>query len=183
MKKSWIARKDEDGPAGRFNGTDGNDTFYGYLDRDVYHGHGGRDEIYGDLGGDRLSGGRGGDIINGYRGKDRIFGGPGNDTIEGGTHKDVITGGSGADLFRFVAWPSYVDGSHLDVITDFDPSGLGEYISISIQPELEITKFSQLRAMMIQDGDDVVLSFGAVDMLVLEDVRIGQLRADDFFIE
>lgn len=71
----------------------------------------------------------------------------------------------------------------MDIIRDFDPREIGEWISISIQPELQITEFSQLRDMMIQDRNDVVLSFDAVDILVLKDVRIGQLNEDDFYIE
>jgi hypothetical protein len=71
----------------------------------------------------------------------------------------------------------------LDIITDFDPREIGEWISIFIQPEFNITEYSQLRDMMIQDGNDVVLSFEGLDILVLKDVRISQLSENDFFIE
>ncbi|MBX9457500.1 MAG: hypothetical protein KL863_16625 [Rhizobium sp.] len=167
----------------RIDGTDGPDVFHGSFGGDLCFGHGGADVVFGNEGSDRISGGRGADIIYGDRGKDRIIGGPGNDTIEGGMHKDIMSGGPGADMFRFLALPSYVNGSNLDIITDFQPRKPGEYVSIFIEPELDITEFSQLRDMMFQDGKDVVLSFGGVDILVLENVSIRQLSADDFFIE
>lgn len=182
MKKSWIARTDDDVFSSRVNGTDGDDYFAGYDYGDVYHGRGGDDLVDGNGGSDRLIGGKGHDDIYGEKGQDRLFGGPGYDLLVGGEHRDILTGGSEADEFRFLAWPSYGGVSHLDIITDFDPREVGEYISMNLEPELGITKFSQLRDMMVQDGDDVVLSFGGVDMLVLEDVRIRQLGADDLII-
>lgn len=182
MKNSRTMRKIEDEVPDRINGTNADDVYFGNPGLDVYHGRGGADEIYGNQGGDRLSGGSGYDQVYGGQGRDRIFGGPGNDTLEGAGNKDILTGADGADMFLFYAWPSYGGVSHLDVITDFQPRGRGEFINIELDPELGISSFAQLRAIMVQDGDDVVMSFGGVDILVLEDVRIGQLSADDFSI-
>lgn len=183
MKDRRIRSAEVEALSRRVDGTSGDDDFFGTVGGDIFHGYGGVDWIYGYEGADRFYGGAGADVIYGDRGKDRIYGGAGNDTIEGGPHKDILSGGSGADMFRFLALPSNVNGSNLDVITDFQPDKAGEYISILIEPELNITEFSQLRDMMVQDGKDVVLSFGGVDILVLENVRIRQLREDDFFIE
>lgn len=182
MKKKWITRKDHDGLPDRVDGTKWMDFFYGEDRADFYFGRAGDDVISGYGGGDRLLGGSGNDAIYGSLGKDRLIGGPGFDELVGGEHKDVITGGSGGDVFLFLASPATGGVSHLDVITDFDPRELGEWIEVRIHPDLKITEFSQLRSMMWQDGDDVVLNFWGVDMLVLEDVRIGELSDDDFFI-
>lgn len=150
---------------------------------DFYHGHGGNDLIDGNKGKDRLIGGSGHDDIYGELGQDRLFGGPGFDLLVGGRNKDIVTGGPGGDIFRFFAFPSWGGESNLDIVTDFDPNEIGEYVYITIEAELGITEFAQLRAMMVQDGEDVVLSFGGADILVLENIRIRQLTEDDFYIE
>ena len=183
MKKKWITRKDHDGLPDRVDGTKWMDFFSGENRGDFYFGRAGDDEIYGNGGGDRLLGGSGNDNIYGVYGSDRLFGGPGNDHLVGGEQKDIVTGGTGADVFRFLAFPASGGVSHLDIITDFDTREANEYIWLTLDPAVGITEFSQLRDMMVQDGDDVVLSFGGVDLLVLENVRIRQLIEDDFFIQ
>lgn len=182
MKKKWITRKDHDGLPDRIDGTKWMDFFPGTDGADFYFGRGGDDTIFGKRGGDRLLGGSGHDYIQGGQGQDRLIGGPGFDELFGGADKDILTGGGDGDVFHFRPWPALGGWSHLDVITDFDPREIGEWIYMWIDPELNITEFSQLRSMMVQDGRDVVLSFGGVDLLVLEDVRIRQLSEDDFYI-
>ena len=192
MKKTWIAQKEGDGRAARLHGTNGNDRFDGDnwdspdVDiRDVYDGRGGHDFILGYDENDRLYGGGGNDTIYGGAGKDRIFGGAGNDTLWGGMHTDIIKGGGGADEFLFTAWRDTegFTGSGLDIIADFDPREQGERISIATAHYEGIATFAALKAIMVQDGDDVVMSFdGALAILVLEDVKIRQLHADDFHI-
>lgn len=192
MKKSWIARTDDNEFSSRINGTNGNDYFLGdkrgtpdFDVRDVYDGRGGHDFIFGLDERDRLSGASGNDTIDGGPGKDRIFGGSGNDTLLGGMHEDIIKGGSGADEFRFLAWRSNDEfsGSGLDIIADFDPREHGERISIATAHYEGIATFAQLKAIMVQDGDDVVMPFdGDLALLVLEDVKIRQLHSDDFHI-
>lgn len=187
MKKNWIAPKQEDFSS-RVNGTNGNDRFDGDLDgavRDVYDGRGGHDLISGYDDSDQLSGGGGNDTIYGGRGRDEISGGSGNDTLWAGMHEDVVKGGGGADVFVFEAWRDddrYM-GSGLDIIADFDPREKGEIISLRTAHYEGIATFADLKALMVQDGDNVNMQFdGGLAFLILEDVKIEQLRADDFHI-
>jgi serralysin len=191
MKKNWFTQKDEDELAGRINGTKEDDIFHGddWTDPekpiplpDVYNGRGGHDYIVGWRAADRLWGGSGNDSIYGEIGADRLFGGAGNDTLSGGGQTDLITGGSGADTFLFEAWPYDNYGSYLDIITDFDPSERGEHINLAVSADLEIATFADLRSIMFQDGDDVVMSFDGINILVLEDLQMEHLSANDFQI-
>ena len=192
MKKIWIMQNERGTLSGQINGTNGNDEFVGdnrnaeYVDiRDIYDGRGGHDFIFGLDESDRLLGGAGNDTIHGGAEKDRIFGGTGNDTLSGGMHTDIIKGGGGADEFWFTAWRSDDNyaGSGIDIIRDFDPREVGERISIATAQYEGIATFADLKAIMVQDGDNVNMAFdGALAILVLEDVKIGQLREDDFHI-
>jgi Ca2+-binding RTX toxin-like protein len=191
MKKSWIARWDGE-LSSRINGTNGNDNFRGDAGnsknvdiRDVYDGRGGNDLIVGYEEEDRLWGSGGNDTIYGGRGRDRIFGGSGNDTLAGGMHDDRIKGGGGADVFIFDAWRSDDEffGSGNDIIADFDPRQHGERIHLGTLYDDGIATFADLKDIMVQDGDNVNMQFdGGLAMLVLKDVKIGQLHADDFHI-
>lgn len=192
MKKTWITQDEHEAVSGQINGTNGNDLFVGDSGDtddvdilDIYDGRGGNDVIWGLDERDRLLGGSGTDSIYGGAGKDKIFGGTGNDTLSGGMNTDMIKGGGGADEFWFTAWRSEDEfgGSGIDIIRDFDPREVGERISIAVAQYEEIATFKQLKAIMVQDGDDVVMAFdGDLAMLVLENVRVGQLRTDDFHI-
>lgn len=186
MKKQWIARKEGD-DTGRINGTNGNDRFEGdkggreNVDiADVYSGRSGHDVIYGLDQGDRLSGNGGNDAIYGGSGADAISGGSGNDTLSGGMHDDDVKGGGGADVFFFYAWGGGSDG---DTIIDFDPGERGERIEIATAYYDEIVTFADLKAIMVQDGDNVNMQFDfGRAFLVLEDVKIEELRANDFHL-
>ena len=185
MKKTWMTRKLEDDLSARLHGTNGSDRFEGYKGIDVYNGRGGHDLIIGFAGGDRLSGGGGHDTIYGGPGEDSIFGGSGNDTLWGGMHDALLKGGSGADVFLFSAWRDDKEskGSGTDVIADFDAREDGERIEIATAQFDGIATFAALKAIMVQDGDDVVMSFdSARATLVLKDMKIEQLHADDFHI-
>jgi Ca2+-binding RTX toxin-like protein len=187
MKMTWITRTAQES-SGRIDGTNGNDYFEGdnggdleVTVRDDYNGRGGHDFIFGFDGGDRLSGGGGNDTIYGGVGKDKVSGGSGNDTLWGGMHKDVITGGSGADEFIFEAWHA---GSGMDIVADFDPREDNERITISTIFGDGIATFPDLKAIMVQDGDNVNMEFdGGWAILVLEHVKIGQLHEDDFHLQ
>lgn len=187
MKRSWIAGIDSEEQAGRVNGTKWDDYFVGdqgdskNVDiADVYDGRRGDDFIFGLDNGDRLYGGSGNDTIFGGHGADKIFGGSGSDTLWGGTEEDVIKGGGGADSFLFEAWSG---GSDMDTILDFDPREKGERITVRTLFGEGIATFEDLKTMMVQQGDDVNIEFNAgFAMLVLKDVRIGQLDETDFHI-
>lgn len=189
MKKNWITREVEEAPSVRMHGTNGNDYFLGdawnspKVDTpDIYKGRAGNDIIYGLDDEDHLFGGAGADSVHGGSGADRIVGGIGNDTLSGDEQEDTIMGGGGADVFYFDAWTEESGGSGVDVITDFDVHERGEHVSMGIAQGFEIATFAELKATMVQDGKDVVMGFGGIATLVLEDVRIAQLRADHFHI-
>lgn len=185
MKKNRITPGAEEAPD-PVKGTNGDDVFvgdgYGKPQVDIFYGRGGHDLAYGGSRGDRLHGGKGSDSLYGELGNDVVFGDAGDDRLDGGSHDDTLTGGSGADVFFFRAWGNYSGSSGVDRITDFDPGIRGEFISLSVIPDFGVATFDELKALMIQDGDNVNLSFEGLDILVLEDVEIGELRADDFLI-
>jgi Ca2+-binding RTX toxin-like protein len=189
MKKNGITTEGEEDLTVRLHGTNGNDYFLGDASNapkvdtpDIYKGHAGNDVIYGLGDQDHLFGGAGTDSVYGGYGADRIVGGLGNDTLSGDEQEDTIMGGGGADVFYFDAWTEESGGSGLDVITDFDVHERGEHVSMGIARGFEIATFAELKATMVQDGHDVVMGFGGIATLVLEDVRIAQLRADHFHI-
>lgn len=65
-------------------GTDGDDTLYGFAGDDHLQGGEGNDTLYGRGGNDILDGGAGDDTITGGSGDNYFIGGSGNDRMEGG---------------------------------------------------------------------------------------------------
>jgi Ca2+-binding RTX toxin-like protein len=186
MKKSGAALKE--GYA-IIPGTKWNDIFHGdnwgdpeFPRPDAYNGRGGHDFIVGWKGADRLWGGAGNDTIYGGVGSDRLHGGPGNDTLSGDGQSDVIAGGQGADVFLFYAYPYHDDGSHLDVIADFDPRQRGEHVQLTMSIDYGLVTFSDLKSIMFEDDGDVVIDFDGLNILVLENLRLDDLNANDFQI-
>ncbi|GAB58547.1 hypothetical protein RNAN_1520 [Rheinheimera nanhaiensis E407-8] len=103
-------------------GTEGNDTLYGYATDDVLQGGAGDDMLYGQDGDDELQGGAGNDELHGGKGKDLLFGGDGNDRLYGGDSDDVLNGGAGNDWLEGGSGvDTYVfqQGSGDDIV--FDP--------------------------------------------------------------
>jgi len=136
----------------------------------------------GNWGNDRLDGGNGNDGVYGMGGNDRLMGGPGNDYLAGDVGTDVISGGRGRDTFAYSAFGQFLfGGGGIDIITDFNPRG-GDLIILQIAYEFGIDTFAELKTGMRMRNGDTVMNFGAGDVLVLQDVNIGQLRADDFLI-
>ena len=167
------------------NGSNGDDIFEGSDFNDVYNGRGGNDNILGRWGNDRLSGGSGFDAVFGSGGNDRISGGPGDDKLSGEGGRDVISGGSGLDIFYYTANGNFLPGAGhgVDIITDFDPRGRdGDILTMLINYNFGVSTFAQLRAGMQQDRGNTIMDFGGGDVLVLLDVRIGELSADNFLI-
>ena len=79
------------------NGGAGNDFLYGYNGNDRLDGGAGDDSLSGGNGNDILLGGTGNDTLNGEEGDDRLEGGAGNDTLSGGAGHDTLIGGAGND--------------------------------------------------------------------------------------
>ncbi|SDI96738.1 calcium-binding protein [Salipiger marinus] len=115
----------------------------------------------------------GNNMLNGAWGNDTLRGGAGNDTLRDSAGNDVLEGGSGADVFVFGA------GFGKDVVTDFDPLQRGEVIDLSGVPTID--DYADLRQNhMTQSGDNVLIRDGAGNHVILLDVWLGQLSADDF---
>jgi Ca2+-binding RTX toxin-like protein len=111
------------------------------------------------------------DVLGGAL-NDTIVGGRGADTITGGAGADLLTGNAGADHFNFA------DGFGQDVITDFAATGTAhDVIQFSAA---DFASFTDLQAHMAQVGADVVITFDPTDSLVLKNVALGSLTADDF---
>jgi serralysin len=151
----------------RKNGSNEGDIFVGTIRNDVYNGLGGNDSLLGNWGNDRL------------------IGGAGNDRISGEGGRDVMSGGSGLDTFYYTANGNIIPGAGhgFDRITDFDPVGQDhDDIVMLINYGFGVSTFADLKRGMRMSQGDTVMNFGGGDILVLEDIRISQLRADDFLI-
>ena len=110
------------------------------------------------------------------------MGGDGDDVLDGGDGRDLLTGGRGDDLLAgglkgdtFVFRPGF---GH-DVISDFYALEGGRHDVIAFSKSLFAT-FGQVADKMSQAGDDVVIKVAADHTLVLEDVLLSDLTADDF---
>jgi Ca2+-binding RTX toxin-like protein len=88
----------------RFRGTNGDDQFFGGLDRDVLYGQGGNDWLTGGANDDYLNGGAGNDELNGDDGFDRLRGGAGDDVLVDTLGGGDISCGAGND------W-AFIDGA------------------------------------------------------------------------
>jgi len=140
----------------RINGGADNDLVMGGtgLGSDTINGNLGNDTIDGGDGKDLLRGGKGDDLILGSDGNDTLMGDLGNDTLEGGHAHDVMTGGDGADVFRFDAFASSDNNTHLspiyqDGITDFVSGTDHIDLAFTVTAVLYGTANDQLHAMSV----------------------------------
>ncbi|UWQ43455.1 calcium-binding protein [Leisingera aquaemixtae] len=151
----------------------GDDRLFGGLGGDKLSGDPGNDVLRGGDGNDRLAGGAGNDLLNGGSGKDKLQGGLGRDTLTGGTGNDVLTGGKLADIFVFS------DGDGQDTIRDFAAALSGEKIDLSGVES--IGRFEgELSSLLTQQGENVLIDFGNGDSILLKNVELTDLGADDF---
>ncbi|MBE9607522.1 calcium-binding protein [Acetobacteraceae bacterium H6797] len=105
-----------------------------------------------------------------------VTGSAGADIITDGAGSDRFTGGDGADTF--IIADHGLGGSH-DVITDFvageDVISLNGFAGLN---------YDELAEEMMQQGDDVLISFsgagGETQYLLLLDTTLADLSADDF---
>lgn len=99
----------------------------------------------------------------------RITGNSGNNRIDGGDGDDILRGGTGVDTFVFRT------GSDHDKVMDFQ-NGVDR---IDVSGWSGIDNFNDIKAILSVDGDDLVISTVA-DELVLHDMKKADLNAADF---
>ena len=81
-----------------FDGSPGNDQYFGTPVADEISGHDGQDQLRGGSGNDTLRGGNGPDSLYGDRDDDEIHGGAGDDVVRGGRGSDTIYGDLDIDV-------------------------------------------------------------------------------------
>ncbi|MDE0002630.1 MAG: calcium-binding protein, partial [Rhodospirillaceae bacterium] len=81
-----------------FDGSPGNDQYFGTAQADRIEGYDGQDQLRGGGGNDTIHGGNGPDSLYGDQGDDEIVGGAGDDVVRGGRESDTIFGDGGIDV-------------------------------------------------------------------------------------
>jgi Ca2+-binding RTX toxin-like protein len=110
-------------------------------------------------------------VLVGNEGSNILSGGRGCDTIVGGRGNDTLSGGSEADVFVFGAH----DGK--DVITDFTVRGSAhDVIRFTEGP----ASLSEVMACAQTSGKDVLISLTPEDSILLRNVMLSSLTADNF---
>jgi hypothetical protein len=151
-------------------GTNGDDEIFGTSHNDTIFGFRGGDLIDGGKGNDRLFGGRGNDALLGGDGNDDLYGGRGRDLLLGGAGRDELDGGEGNDKFLLRK------GMGVDTIEHLDA---GDRIDVR---DFHLPSFQALLNSAQQIGHDVRIDLGNGDRLIIEDMRIANLRAEQFII-
>lgn len=164
----------------KIDGADGNDTLRGKNGNDTLKGGNNDDTLYGQLDHDRMYGGAGDDELLGGKGKDKLYGGGGDDRLVGGDGSDRLSGGDGSDLLiGGTGADDFIFTAGVDTVQDF---GRGAD-QVSLAGVDEITSFKDLRDNhMQQSGDDVHVSDGNGNVMILEDVLLSELDRDDFIL-
>lgn len=152
------------------NGGTGNDTLSGADGDDTILGGAGVDSITGGVGNDSIDGGSGSDNINAGAGNDIIVGGIGSDTLNGGDGNDTMNGGSGSDTFVFQS------ESDSDVINGFQNNI--DTLNVDFGT---VDTWEELRALAVQSGDNVVITFEDDDIVTINNMTIANLRDDVIF--
>ena len=111
-----------------------------------------------------------GDDLFGNSGNNKLFGRNGADRLDGGKGNDGLTGGANADHFVFKT------GYGHDTIMDFE-NGIDK---VDLSKWSAINNFADLKAHHLsQSNGDVFITAGS-DMLILKDMKIGQIDHSDF---
>lgn len=100
-----------------------------------------------------------------------LLGGGGNDTLNGKAGGDVLFGEAGADTFVFER------GTGGDVIGDFQHGA--DHIDLR---DFGVSSFAQLKTTFVQDGAVGAIILGGGDLIVLHNVTMAGLTADDFIL-
>jgi len=120
-------------------------------------------------GNDSWTGSRLGDLLDGLGGRDTLEGGRGNDILHGGTGNDTLWGGSGTDKFVFHR------GDDVETISDFSDDG-----SRGADDKILISQALYRNMDVTQKGDNVELSFGRGDKLILLGADADLIDRGDF---
>lgn len=103
-----------------------------------------------------------------------ITGTTGNNVLTGGRGNDTLTGNGGTDTFVETV------GDGVDTITDFTAKGTGADL-IQIKG-YTFHGWAQLAKQAVQVGNDVQITLGPGDGLILKNVKLGDLSDADFKI-
>jgi Ca2+-binding RTX toxin-like protein len=120
---------------------------------------------------DRIFGSDKADYMLGGAGNDALYGGKGNDQFLGGVGNDSLFGGGGADTFFF----NLGDGT--DKIYGFHDTG-----PVAGRDHIGIAADVYAHLVMQQQGNDVNLSFGGTDHIILKNFQVMNLEETDFLI-
>jgi serralysin len=116
-------------------------------------------------------GGEGKDVIGGNKVANSLIGGEGEDTLSGLQGNDLLTGGIDADTFVYRA------KFDRDTIVDFedglDKINLGAF---------DFSKFGTVFKPAKEVGDDLVISFGNGDRLIIEDFSKAEFNVTDVIL-
>lgn len=120
---------------------------------------------------DRFFGSQKADEMEGGKGNDVMYGGRGNDLIHGSFGNDSLFGGGGADTFLFAL------GGGTDKIYRFNDTGPD-----AAQDHIGITADLYAHLVIQQSGNDVDLSFGGTDHIILKNFLVTNVDESDFII-
>ncbi len=118
---------------------------------------------------DRITGSDKADYMLGGTGKDVLSGGKGDDQFLGGQGNDILYGGAGADTFFFAL------GDGVDKIYGFHDTG-----PVAGRDHIGLPTDVYTHLVKQQVGDDVDLSFGGSDHIVLKHFQLSNLDPTDF---
>lgn len=150
-----------------YNGSSGDDVYYGGNLQDVLRGNGGDDRL------------------TGHEEADKIFGGDGNDTLIGGEGADYLSGGTGKDTAEYSSAASAIVVSITDTALNAGGAAGDTFNSIesvtgSIFDDL-ITGNAGANTLTGGWGDDTLIGLGGNDTLIGDggdDILIGGVGGD-----
>jgi 2',3'-cyclic-nucleotide 2'-phosphodiesterase (5'-nucleotidase family)/predicted extracellular nuclease len=154
------------------DGGSGDDSLIGGLGLDAIRAGSGNDVIDAGEGNDLVDAGSGSDIVTAGIGNDVVDGGSGDDRLVGGAGDDALTGGSGHDVFVFAA------GFGRDTIGDFKTSGSSSDV-LEFSTDV-FTDYNDAIGSATQVGADVLFTVDSETSLMLQNVQLASLQADEF---
>lgn len=167
-----------DGERNKLLGGEGDDQIQGNDGNDILKGERGADTLLGNSGRDTLSGQKGRDVLKGGNGNDTLNGGNGNDELSGGKKADLLDGGNGDDNLRGQAGTDtfvFADDHGHDVIRDFKRAELIDLTGVSA-----LADFADVEAAAAEQSGNLLIETGADSSILLRNVALADLDADNF---